>query len=65
MSSTRPYSASWLRWLLAFLGGSVTLLVLRLWRGFFWSHAIIVGLAVAALVYSAWRTWERVAGNRA
>ena len=48
------------RWLLAFAAGSATVLVLRLWRGFFWSHAVIVGLAVAALVYSTWRTWENV-----
>ena len=51
-------------WLLSFAVGSGAVLVLRLWRGFFWSHAVIVGLAVAALVYSAWRTWEIVQGGR-
>jgi hypothetical protein len=41
----------------------VTLLVLRYWRGFFWPHAVIVGIAVAALIYSVWQTWERMRGR--
>ncbi|MDH3255087.1 MAG: hypothetical protein OEM62_08860 [Acidobacteriota bacterium] len=43
---------------LAFGAGVVAMLVLRVWREFFWPHAIIVGLAVTAFVYSLWRTWE-------
>lgn len=34
-------------------------LVFRFARDFFWSHALIVGLAAAALVYSTWRTIDR------
>jgi hypothetical protein len=35
------------------LAGILVMVVLVLWRGFFWQHAAIIGLAVAALVYSA------------
>ena len=51
------------RWLLSFVVGSGAILVLRFWRGFFWPHAVIVGLGIAALFYSAWRTWEDVGGR--
>ncbi len=40
--------------------GLGTVLLLVYWRGFFWSHGIIVGLAVAALVYSVLRTAEKL-----
>ena len=40
--------------------GVVVAAVLVLWRGFFWQHAAIVGLAVVALVYAALRTFERM-----
>jgi hypothetical protein len=52
-----------MHWLLTFVVGLVAVLVLRLWRGFFWPHAAIVGMAIAALFYSAWRTWENVRGG--
>jgi hypothetical protein len=48
-----------LQWLVALAGGVTVGLVLFFWRGFFWQHAALVGLAVTALVYSAWGTWER------
>lgn len=51
------------RWGAALTAGTVTLLVLRYWRGFFWPHAVIVGIAVAALVYSIWQTWDRMRGG--
>ena len=60
MSRVQRSRGPGLRWLMVFAIGSIAILVLRLWRGFFWSHAILVGLAIAALVYSAWRTWENV-----
>ena len=44
---------------LVVLVAAVVTLVLRLARGFYWSHALIVGLAVGALVYSSWRTFDR------
>jgi hypothetical protein len=48
-----------LQWLVALALGVTVVLVLFFWRGFFWQHAALVGLAVAALAYSAWGTWER------
>jgi hypothetical protein len=44
----------------AFLIAAATVAVLVFWRGFFIRHAIIVGLGVAALVYSVLRTTERL-----
>ena len=44
----------------AFVLAAVTVTVLVLWRGFFVRHALIVGLGVAALVYSVLRTSERL-----
>jgi hypothetical protein len=40
--------------------GIVVMLVLVLWRSFFWQHAAIIGAAVAALAYSARGTIERL-----
>ncbi len=42
------------------VAGAALALVLALWRDFFWQHAVISGLAAAALVYSAIRTAERM-----
>ncbi len=42
------------------VAGAALALVLVLWRGFFWQHAVISGLAAAALVYSAIRTAENM-----
>ncbi len=42
--------------------GAAAVLLLVLWRGFFWQHALMVGLAVTALVYSTFRTLERMRG---
>lgn len=58
-TSTRPGGA----WPLvpaaaALAVGAGSAVILRAWRGFFWPHALIVGLAVAALVYSSWRAWR-------
>lgn len=65
MSEARQSTGPRFRWLVAFAVGTGAILVLRLWRGFYWPHAVIVGLAIAALVYSAWRTWENARGGRA
>jgi hypothetical protein len=42
------------------LAGILVMVVLVLWRGFFWQHAAIIGLAIAALVYSARGTIQRL-----
>jgi hypothetical protein len=34
--------------------------VLILWRGFFWQHAALIGLGVAALVYTGFRTYQNL-----
>lgn len=44
----------------AVLCGAVTVAILVTWRGFFWQHALIVGIGVAALVYTAIRTVHRL-----
>lgn len=44
----------------AFLAGGVTVAVLLLWRHFFWQHAALIGLAVTALVYSAFGAVDRL-----
>ena len=44
----------------AFVAAAATVLVLIAWRDFFPRHAVIVGLGVAALVYSILRTTERL-----
>ena len=44
----------------AFLAATATVLLLIAWRGFFPRHAVLVGLGVAALVYSILRTTERL-----
>lgn len=38
------------------LGGVMTFLVLYLWRGFFAQHALIIGIGVAALIFTGIRT---------
>ena len=48
------------QFLIPLLAGIVVMLVLILWRDFFWQHAAIIGLAVAALVYSARGTIQRL-----
>ena len=42
------------------VAGLVVMLGLVVWRGFFWQHAAIIGVAVAALVYSARGTMQRL-----
>ena len=44
----------------AVLAGGAAFLLLTFWRGFFWQHALIVGLGVTALVYSAGRAVDRL-----
>jgi hypothetical protein len=46
----------------ALAAGAVTLLAFRFARGYPWSLAAIVGIAVVALVGAAFRTYERTAG---
>ena len=42
------------------LAGGLTTLLLIYWRGFYWQHALIVGVGVAALVYVAFRTYDNL-----
>lgn len=42
------------------VAGILVMLGLVVWRGFFWQHAAIIGVAVAALVYSARGTMQRL-----
>ncbi len=48
------------QFLIPLLAGIVVMLTLVLWRNFFWQHAAIIGLAAAALVYSARGTVRRL-----
>ncbi len=45
-------------WLLVV--GAAVMLVLVSWRGFFWQHAAMIGIAVMALVYSGLGTIGRL-----
>lgn len=42
------------------LCSAATVGVLVAWRGFFWQHAVIVGIGVGALVFTAIRTIQRL-----
>lgn len=42
------------------LVGTLTTVLLVVWRDFFWQHALIIGIGAAALVYSSIRTVERL-----
>ena len=42
------------------VAGVAATAVLVVWRGFFWQHGLIVGIGIAALVYTAIRTVERL-----
>ena len=46
--------------LIAVAVAALAVLVLVAWRGFFLRHALIVGFGVLALVYSIFRTSERL-----
>lgn len=46
--------------LFAVAAGVGTMLLLVFWRGFFWQHATMIGIAVLALLYSAFGTVERL-----
>ena len=46
--------------IIALLAGAGTTVLLVLWRGFFWQHALIIGVAVVALLYTTFRTIERL-----
>ncbi len=46
--------------LIAVVVAALTVAVLITWRGFFLRHALIVGFGVLALVYSIFRTTERL-----
>lgn len=48
------------RVLWAFVAGGVTAAVLLVWRDFFWHHAVLSGLAVAALVFTAFGGVDRL-----
>ena len=42
--------------------GLVAMLALMFWRGFFWQHAVLIGIGIGvlALVYSGSSTLERL-----
>ncbi len=42
------------------LAGVLVAVVLVVWRGFFFQHALIIGIGVAALVYTGLRTYENL-----
>ena len=44
----------------AVLAGALTMGILVTWRGFPWQLALIIGLGVAALVYSSIRTYRNL-----
>ena len=46
--------------LVAAAGGAVLAAVLIFWRGLLWHHALIVGIAGAALVYWSFRAVENL-----
>ena len=48
------------QFLIPLLLGILVMLVLVVWRNFFWQHAAIIGAAVAALAYSARGTIQRL-----
>jgi len=51
---------SWRQALVALAAGTAGALAMRLVKGFPWSLAAVVGLAMAVLAVSAWRTAERL-----
>ncbi len=42
------------------VAGVLAVVVLVTWRNFFWQHALIVGIGIAALVYTAIRTVDQL-----
>ena len=42
------------------VAGALAAALLILWRNFFWQHALIIGIGVAALVYTGFRTYENL-----
>lgn len=44
----------------AVLAGVLVTALLVVWRGFFFQHALIIGIGVAALVYTGFRTYENL-----
>ena len=42
------------------LAGALATVLLVVWRGFFFQHALIIGIGVAALVYTGIRTYENL-----
>ena len=42
------------------VAGAFATVLLILWRAFFWQHALIIGIGVAALVYTGFRTYDNL-----
>jgi hypothetical protein len=42
------------------VAGALMTALLVVWRGFFWQHALIIGIGVAALVYTGIRTYQNL-----
>lgn len=49
-----------LQYLAAAAATVIAIVVLREWRGFHVSHAFLVGLAIGGLVFTTWRTMDRM-----
>jgi hypothetical protein len=49
-----------LQYLVAVSATLVAVGVLRGLRGFYWPHALLVGLAIGGLVFTTWRTIDRM-----
>jgi len=49
-----------LQYLAAVTATLVSIWVLRDLRGFYWNHAFLVGIAIGALVFTVWRTVDRM-----
>ena len=42
------------------VAGALAVVVLVTWRNFFWQHALMAGIGIAALVFIAFRTVDQL-----
>jgi len=49
-----------LQYLAAVVATVAAIAILRALRGFYWPHAWLVGVAVGGLVFTTWRTIDRM-----
>ncbi len=57
-------SRVFLQYLAAAAATLVSIGVLRGLRGFYWPHAMLVGFAIGGLVFTTWRTIDRMRQGR-